>query len=159
MDFKSLDKPNSTFYVSNNACVIRYNQNLLNVTKILTFSPDTFKIETNDRILKYSKGLLSIYNKNGNSLVETFEKIGVPQTAVSQQTSVTSQRFVLKENYIIQLLDETTIKNNGDIELIVSKTDVGSIWNSYDTDKGNRLWVSKDSLYHHKWNGIPIGKI
>lgn len=157
MEFKSLDLNNSVFYVSNNANTIRYNQTILPITKIFTFSPDTFKIETPGYILKYSKGILNVYNKNNNSLKETFAKIDGTSQPNTQQPTL---KFILKENYIIEfLLDETTIKNNGASESIVSKTEIGGLWTSYDTDKGNRLWISKDSMYHHKWNGIPIGKI
>lgn len=157
MEFKSLDVNNSVFYVSNNSDIIRYNQTLLPITKIFTFSPDNFKIETSQYILKYSKGILNVYNKN-NTLKETFAKLKDTLQPNTQQPN--TLKFVLKENYIIEFLaDETTIKNNGIVESILSKTEIGGLWISYDTNQGNRLWISKDPLYHHKWNGIPIGKI
>lgn len=146
-----------TLIISVDAKSIIYRKQEFFTTNVFYFTSTAIKILTEDFIIKFSKGELNIYN-NQNILLDTFvfNKFLVKQKLETKGEIIMS--FTLKQNYIIELLTNNTINNNNDFENITDTYNIGNQWIIYKTEKDNKLTVSSNPNYHHKFNGIPISK-
>lgn len=147
-----------TLTISKDAKSIIYKEQEFFTTKVFYFTSTAIKILTEEFSIKFSKGELNIYN-NENVLLDTFvfNKLLVKETIETAKSEITMS-FTLKQNYIIELLNNNTINNNGNIEKIIDTYNIGNQWIVYKTVIDNTLTVSSNINYHHKFNGIPISK-
>lgn len=154
---------NKVFNISSDFTKINYNNELINTIKIHTASKINCKLETNNYIIKFSKGQLFVYNKQ-NDLLDTFEfsrfinfTEGTEVAEVNEVSGVSILgKYELKKNYIIQLTESHVINNNINEE-IINVTNIGSFWTEYTTEFNNKLTISNiPKRFHNKFNGIPI---
>lgn len=144
--------------ISADAKSIMYKKQEFFTTTVFYFTQTDIKILTEEFIIKFSKGELNIYDTE-NTLLDTFvfNKILNNKSRVKEKGKITMS-FTLKQNYILELLNDNTINNNGNIENIIETYKVGNQWIVYKTNLNNNLTVSSNTNYHHKFNGIPVSK-
>lgn len=123
------------------------------------------KYHTDENVIKYSKGLLYLYDTNKNLLgVYKFSKNREANSKtfgiMSSGTRRNLMRFYLKRGCYISVFEEndkTYIQcDEDDAVCVVKKHSLGSD-TVYVTEKGCKLQVSDKR--NSKWNGIPIGRI
>lgn len=146
-----------TLIISGDAKSVIYKDEEFFTTTVFYFTETLIKILTEEFIIKFSKGELNIYN-NQNILLDTFVFNRFLNKVKSQVKGNVIMSFTLKQNYIIELLNNDTINNNGNIESVIDTYKIGNQWIIYKTEASNKLTVSSNVNYHHKFNGIPISK-
>lgn len=152
-----INDKNETLTISEDAKSLIYKGREFFTTTVFYFTKTDIKLLTEEFVVKFSKGELNIYD-NSNILLDTFvfNKLLVKENTKTKGNVIMA--FTLKRNYILELLSDSTINNNGNIENIIDTYKVGNQWIIYKTEKSNRLTVSSNANYHHKFNGIPISK-
>lgn len=124
------------------------------IQNVSSFSGDTGKIETLRYIIKYSKGLMYLFDKYKGQITETCKL--VKTFDFNNRLTGDSQRFMLKTGYFIELTGNQ-IKYGGIYDNIVKVHKLGKDSTVYNTVNGNTLITSISGV--NKWNGIPIGKV
>ena len=166
----------SVFYINKTCSEVLYNCNRILVTKIGFFTPQDGKFETDQYIVKYSKGDLFLYDKLTKNVIESFTfncfKIitldpdapsppGPPGPGVPppQHGDLKVATFQLLKDHIIVLYRKEDgsffIINKGVKENVTNITDVGSD-RRYTTEKGNVLSVG--TIRNSTFNGAPVGR-
>lgn len=153
-------------YINNNASYININNKKHAVNKIILFTDHEGKLITNDYIIRYTKGVLYLYDLNHNVLgIYNFSKFRVDDTNdndffifTGDDSGMLINKFILKKDYYLELRRDNTnnyyILNNGKKENIKEIYNIGND-TVYTTDSDNKLQISK--IRNSKWNGIPIG--
>ena len=122
------------------------------------------KYHTDENVIKYSKGILYLYDTKKNLLgIYKFSKNReVKQKTFGIMSSGTRRhlmKFYFKRGCYISVFEENnkTYIECGDENkaLVVKKYSLGSD-TVYETEKGCKLQVSEKR--NSKWNGIPIGR-
>lgn len=145
----------STFLINKDCSEITYLNTKIQVTNIYVFNDSEASFSTKDYRIKFSKGILNIYNLKNHVLLDTFnftKKIIIPVN-----TEVNS--FILKKDYIISLFKKDNdyfINNNNIIEKVTKVTEIG-LDTMYSTEFNNVLIISTKT--NSRFNGIPVGKI
>jgi len=154
---------------------INYNGVEKKIIEIYFLTSSKGKLETSEYVIKYSKNILSIFDKKTNNLIDTlfFNQNFVPVVPVVPVINEENSRklfasFALKTDHFINLYNttlnginyfEVSILKGDNIILtedIISKTASGSD-TIYTTKSGNVLVIG--TIRNSKWNGIPIGKV
>lgn len=143
--------------ISADAKSVIYKDQEFLTTTVFYFTETDIKILTEEFIIKFSKGELNIYN-NQNILLDTFVFNRFLNKVTTNVKGNVIMSFTLKQNYIIELLNNDTINNNGKIESVIDTYKIGNQWIIYKTETSNKLTVSSNVNYHHKFNGVPISK-
>lgn len=115
------------------------------------------KFETKDYIIKYSKGVLYLYDKKNNLLGNYF----FSKNRNGNGNDNVIMKFYLKKNCNIIVYNgngnsEKYIKCGNEEHKVVKIFNIGED-TVYLTEKGSSLHISNKR--NSKWNGIPIGKI
>lgn len=132
-------------------------------------------IETEKYRIKFSKGLLYLFDKQEGIISQVFtfskrlsiEDLNKDITPINDtntiipKTDTVLQTFVVFPGFYIKLYSDYSYidiidNGNSSTETIVNKVDIGSDTN-FTTNIGNILTIS--SKRNNKWNGIPIGTI
>lgn len=137
------------------------------ITKVYLFRETEGKFETDQHIIKYSRGKLFVYDRQ-NNILETYKFSGfVKNIEESRDPSVVGV-YTLKQGYTITLtkvLDKYTItlddtnKETSITEEIVDVSGLGD-YTSYTSVNNNILMIihNKTSSLNNKFNGIPVSK-
>src|SRR4029079_385645 len=164
----------TTLYVNRICSEIIYNCKRFPVIKVGFFTPDEGKFETDNYIVKFSKKLLYLYNRETKELIDTFAFTcfktitlnsalfvdpNVPEP-VNDEVLTLVKVFVYFKDWLIKLYmsgeNKYVIFNNNVREDVVTVSSVGST-KLYITDHGNELGVATSSSRQNQWNGVPIG--
>jgi len=147
----------STFVINKDCSEIVYLNTKIPVTNIYVFNNNEASFVTKDYRIKFSKGILNIYNLKDRTLLDTFTF--TKNIIIPENTEGVLNSFILKKDYIISFLKKNNdyfINNNNIIEKVIKVTEIG-LDTMYLTEFNNVLIISTKS--NNRFNGIPVGKI
>ncbi|HEY9702818.1 MAG TPA: hypothetical protein V6C58_10245 [Allocoleopsis sp.] len=145
--------------------IIRYSDENSKIIKVYYWNDSGGKFDTEKHRFKYSKKILTIFDKNTLKIIDSVRQnnINIDSVILHNKTVEEKIEYFMIHNYLyIHLFDSSFLnlecKKTGDIkkENII---DVKYLGNDiiYTTEKSNNLLIS--STKNCSWNGIPIGKI
>lgn len=162
-------------FINNKCTYIDINNKMHNIIKVGLFTEQEGKFETEDYIIRFSKGILYLYDKQHNILgTYKFSKMYNKENSTfstfninMNHNSVLLSKYILKKDYYIELYKNNNINgnsdyyiiDNGDYYKIIDTYGIGSD-TLYITENGYQLHISNGKFKRNsKWKGIPIGKI
>lgn len=152
-------------FIANN---IEYNETNNPITYKHLVSADKGKVETDEYLLKWSRGELMIYDKLGS--ISLIEKL-IIETQVNEDYIKISlkpendiiAKFLFSRGKFIELYrdnqgDYAIITPEQKVEKIVNFSSVGS-YNIYVTEQGNKLQICSSNIKSPKYNNLVITKV
>mgnify|MGYP001089027280 CR=1 FL=1 len=155
MEFVSKNDNKSILKLYNDKIFLR--DKTYQVLKVNLFTNTEGKLETSLYIVKYSRGVLYLYDKSTKEILEEFKLVSASLShASSKKQENTGTKFYLKQNYYLTLFfkdQQAYILNDKTEELVEKIFNIGKD-TVYKTIKGNQLQIS--TRRNSKWNGCPI---